>query len=197
MLYWYKRIDTDAAALQTRCDVLRGKEVDLRSEAMRLRDAEEAERERLAAAEADVVRVRENLEIATAERAAMQDALQASKKRLVEAYDEQSERKRALKKTEQELELQNVQLEEQKKKMQEMVARRKAEVGAIEAEMNKLRAESQQISEGQKQWLQQVCVCVCVCVFVRWYLVKQVTPVPACVLGAAVCVWLQQGLLYI
>ena len=128
---------------------------------MRLRDAEEAERERLAAAEADVVRVRENLEIATAERAAMQDALQASKKRLVEAYDEQSERKRALKKTEQELELQNVQLEEQKKKMQEMVARRKAEVGAIEAEMNKLRAESQQISEGQKQWLQQVCVCVC------------------------------------
>jgi hypothetical protein len=28
----------------------------------------------------------------------MQDALQASKKRLVEAYDEQSERKRALKK---------------------------------------------------------------------------------------------------
>jgi hypothetical protein len=58
--------------------VLRGKEVDLRSEAMRLRDEEEAERERLAAAEADVARVRENLEIATGERSAMQDALQAS-----------------------------------------------------------------------------------------------------------------------
>ena len=91
---------------------------------VRLIDLEEVERQKLADAQTDLARVAENLENAAGERATMQQELQATKKRLVEAYDEQLDKKRLIKKTAEDLDLQNTQLEEQKTKLKDMVDRR-------------------------------------------------------------------------
>jgi hypothetical protein len=141
--------------LKTRCEVLRNKDVQARTERVSLLKDFEAERATLAHAEEDLARVRENLEQAAAHRAAMQEELKATRKRLSEAYDEQSEKKREIRKREQELDLQNAQLEEQKTKLKDMVERRRAEENAVKAEMNKLRAERQAIDAGQQQWLKE------------------------------------------
>ena len=85
----------------------------------------------------------------------MQQALQAGKHRLAEAYAEQSAKKREIKETEKNLVLQNSQLEEQKRKLQEMVARLRADEEAVKKEMNSLRQDRLAIDEGQKKWLKE------------------------------------------